>query len=119
MPSDLGTWRNLSQNTLFGYHFGDFEEWAADWSLKLGGAAFADDAPSENRIAAARTRPPQEAPHIYLRERRARINKDDARGHHLALISTGGFGPSVGLERDYLYVGLYLGFLLSDFPIGD
>ena len=35
--SDLSSWQNLAPNALFGDHFGDFEERAADWPLIIGG----------------------------------------------------------------------------------
>ena len=75
--ADLGDWRSLAPDTLFGDHYGDFEEWTAEWPLVWGGAGFDEHAPVENRISGIRPAPPQEDPHIYLRERRERINKED------------------------------------------
>ena len=41
--TDIDEWGNLAPDTLFGDQFGNFEEWATDRALVLGGAAFAGD----------------------------------------------------------------------------
>lgn len=71
-PSDLDAWRSLAPRALLGEQYGDFEERDAEWSLALGGAAFAGDSPGGNRILAVRMFPPgRRPPHHYPRTPRA------------------------------------------------
>ena len=74
--SDFSTWHGISPNTCFTEHLVDLEEWTADWSLILGGANFAEHAPLSNRIFSARMIPPADDPHIFIQDRRERINKE-------------------------------------------
>ena len=55
----------------------DFRECATDWLPTMGGAAFAVDAPGENRILGERVLPPGEDPHIFIRARRERLRQAD------------------------------------------
>ena len=81
--ADLNEWRGLAPDTMISAaDFGHFNnEWTVDWSLVLGGFAFATHSPVENRINVARLCPPPEDPHIFIRNRRERINKEDSFGH--------------------------------------
>ena len=79
-PGGLFAWRNLVPITLFGEHLGDFEEWASDWSLTLGGDNFAEQATGGNRTNSARAAPPVGDPHICIRERSGWVNKEDREG---------------------------------------
>ena len=81
-------WKTFSPETLItNFDFGHFDEWTCDWSLTLGGSAFATHSPGENRINTIRIRPPSEDPHVFIRARREQINREDSRGQLRPLLS--------------------------------
>ena len=85
-PADVDEWRCFAPDTMISAtDFGHFNnEWTCGWSLVVGGYAFATHSPIQNRINVARLRPPPEGPHIFIRNRRERINREDSIGHERA-----------------------------------
>ena len=62
---------------MFADKWGDFDDWAFDWSLVLDGSAIALGEPKGNPISGIRLLPPDMDHRLFIRERRALINDDD------------------------------------------
>ena len=88
-PVSMSDWRLASPNTSFPGHFGDFDEWADEWTLALSGLPYAIDEPGRNPITGSRICPPGEGPCLFIRNRRARINAEDV----LSALNPRGFYP--------------------------
>ena len=80
--ASMTDWQIFAPDTVItSEDFGHFDDWTCDWSLVLGGSSFAVHEPGENRINTCRICPPLEDPHVFIRERREKINEEDSIGH--------------------------------------
>ena len=77
--TDFDEWRMVSPGTFPDNGSYDWTEWVVEWTLTLGGAPYAEDAPGENRIAGVRINPPVADPFLFLRTRMEALNADTER----------------------------------------
>ena len=73
--SGVTEWTRMAPETFIAPHEFDCTDWVVEWLPCLGGFGFAVDEPDMNRALGARLLPPGDDPHIFVLNRRERLNK--------------------------------------------